>query len=594
MRLIGISICFLVLSFNSFCQNDLEYISGSTDISISSEVKMRLHSRNDHPGLLGISGDVEISSSGNGAFYKDKTSGRVLYLLNFLLEDNAGLSMIIEQIHLSTEAEIRLIGNGGGYFHKYTFNDIADHKLFLAPVSGQKVTLEIIMPEEDMKDFYFSIHKIYIMRSGFEEFRSGSIGFGESLPCHRNINCPEGDNYQTYKRGICKILMPLEEGLAFCTGTLINNTGDQAIPYVLTAYHCDNGYTPYYNMYQFIFDYEGEGCENPINEPEYRLIIGAEVIAGYQDTDARLFRITGNIPSDYNLYLNGWTRDTNYIHAALIHHPFGDIKKISLDNDPPTIHPVQINWSGQPSSPPRSHLHMTFDIGAQQPGSSGAPLLNEDGYIVGQLHGGLANCGQNRRGYVGRFSLSWDSGETSEERLKDWLDPDNKGWMYVEGREFSQVSTLKVKVRDIHGRHIRGVRVTEGIPPVPAIELEDGYLFSLGNKTALQIRLSKSTGNLNGITPVDLVIQRLLVLGRIEADPEMFRAADVNNDGLLDNEDIRELSRLLLNKEHKFPGAPSWIFIPNMIHLTDIGINDEVDILGIKLGDLNFSADPAY
>ncbi len=583
--------CAGFLSSQNLTEN-LTYISGEANFDLSSVSAQRSQIADANPNLLGISATININSEENGALYRDRSTDRVHYLLHFTKHQN-GLGVIIEDAQIPDGSDIRLVGEDDGFAYNYKVSQIKNGRLFLAPAYGDVVSLQIILPMGE-EEFSFSINKIYLMEKGAEDDDSRAIGFGESFVCHENINCPEGENYQKYKRGVCKILMPLEEGLAFCSGSLINNTGDELIPYVLTGFHCDNGYTPFYDMYQFHFNYESTTCANPTQEPGYDMVMGAEPIANYGDSDMRLFRITGNIPSDYNLYLNGWTRDTNYIHSALIHHPFGDIKKISIDDDPPTIHPVQINWSGRPPSPPYSHLHMTFDLGAQQPGSSGASLFNEEGFIVGQLHGGLANCGVNRRGYVGRLSVSWDFGDEPVARLKDWLDPEGTDVMSLEGREFSTNRSVRVLVRDVHGQHIHGVRVVEGIPPTLAVEEDEAYSFEAENGASLQIRLSKSSGNFNGITVVDLVLQRLHILGKIESDEASFRAADVNNDGVLTMEDLRELRNLLLDKDHTFPGGPSWIFLPNLINIPDLSEDEEVEVLGIKLGDMNFSADPTF
>mgnify|MGYP000861796849 CR=1 FL=1 len=63
--------------------------------------------------------------------------------------------------------------------------------------------------------------------------------------------------------------------------------------------------------------------------------------------------------------------------STFIHHPAGDIKKISMDNDPATIHTQTVNWGGVfGTSPANTHWRVIPDVGIYQPGSSGCPLFD--------------------------------------------------------------------------------------------------------------------------------------------------------------------------------------------------------------------------
>jgi PKD repeat protein len=68
-------------------------------------------------------------------------------------------------------------------------------------------------------------------------------------------------------------------------------------------------------------------------------------------------------------------------------------------------------------------------------GSSGSPIFNNSGRIVGDLTGGGSYCSTpTSPDLYGKFSYSWDqNGSTAAERLKDWLDPDNTGITTLDG-----------------------------------------------------------------------------------------------------------------------------------------------------------------
>lgn len=170
--------------------------------------------------------------------------------------------------------------------------------------------------------------------------------YGNALPCHINVNCPQGNAWQQEKRGVARILMSFSNGEAWCTGSLIANSNNTFDPYFLTAHHCQLILlAPDFDMWRFDFGYEAPTCAQPTAEPARRSILGCERMAYRAETDMLLLKLNP-LPNDYSFYFNGWNRGTATTHTqgTFIHHPAGDIKKISLDLDPLIIQPLQINW----------------------------------------------------------------------------------------------------------------------------------------------------------------------------------------------------------------------------------------------------------
>ena len=68
---------------------------------------------------------------------------------------------------------------------------------------------------------------------------------------------------------------------------------------------------------------------------------------------------------------------------------------------------------------------------ASEGGSSGSPLFDPDGRIIGQLYGGSSECtGLSDNGAAdiyGRVDKSWNGAGTSSTRLSDWLDSAGTG-----------------------------------------------------------------------------------------------------------------------------------------------------------------------
>lgn len=215
-----------------------------------------------------------------------------------------------------------------------------------------------------------------------------------------------------------------DDNTRLCSGFLINNVRQDQIPYFMVAEHC---LSPDYETWLFIFNYQSPGCDN-IDGPLNQGISGASLVAKHHATDFALLQLSTTPPVGYEVYYAGWSAlNTPPSSSATIHHPRGDIKKISIDNDPA----VSSSW---PGTPPHSHWKvLDWDLGTTEVGSSGSPLFNQNHQAVGWLHGGAAACGNDDPDWYGKLSFAWYYGGTPAERLKDWLDPDNSGTLTLAG-----------------------------------------------------------------------------------------------------------------------------------------------------------------
>ena len=172
--------------------------------------------------------------------------------------------------------------------------------------------------------------------------------FGDSEDCHVNPNCsPEGDDWQDVKTSVCRISIRIGFNAYWCSGSLINNTAEDCKPYVLTADHCafdddNNVYATNNDMNQwvFYFNYEADECENPTLEPSSNTMVGCSFVANSSDngsinstSDFHLIELNNSLPFDYGLYVAGWNRNNSASTQGVgIHHPAGDIKKLSTYN----------------------------------------------------------------------------------------------------------------------------------------------------------------------------------------------------------------------------------------------------------------------
>ena len=84
--------------------------------------------------------------------------------------------------------------------------------------------------------------------------------------------------------------------------------------------------------------------------------------------------------------------------------------------------------------------------GVTEGGSSGSPIFNSTGLIIGTLTGGLSACSAGEAGtgtgpdeydIYGKFFKHWDAnGSTSDKQLKPWLDPAGSNPTTLSGRSY--------------------------------------------------------------------------------------------------------------------------------------------------------------
>ncbi len=319
----------------------------------------------------------------------------------------------------------------------YTSADIQSHgELWTPPIDGDTVVVELFWPhalagQEPRLRLTNVSHgyKSYAFESVDEDPESRIAG--GSGACNIDIACPEGDAFEDERRGVVRLLI---DGSSLCSGSLIKSNEAVCQPYVLTADHCytDSGGTAAGTS--FLFNYEKPACGGGA-AAQTDIVVGSTLVANSPDSDFRLLRIGGLPPAVFDAYFNGWSRSSvPATQTWTIHHPSGDVKKISHDTEPLTVGTLQ---------PPGSHWRVgNWEEGTTEPGSSGGPLFDQFRRIVGQLDGGLASCAFDSFDEFGRLDVAWEGGGTPATRLKDWLDPGNSGILTLDGFDASFCSVF--------------------------------------------------------------------------------------------------------------------------------------------------------
>lgn len=312
----------------------------------------------------------------------------------------------------------------GAFTHK---NNKKYGSLAIAPIPGDEIIIEYYEPED--VDFIGELIIGDIGHDYLNIFGNKDGQFGASGDCNIDINCSEGSEWQSQKRSICRMII---DNIYLCTGALVNNTAEDQEPYILSANHCIDNQASAESAI-FVFNYESPSCGGTDGSVQ-QSISGADLVATKNNNqgylDFTLLRLSSDVPLDYRPYFAGWNNNGSVPETTTcIHHPQGDVKKISHDFDA-SEQTDGDDWGYDPNSFWRIN---NWDNGTTEGGSSGSPIFDQNKHIVGTLTGGEASCSVDSCDYFQMFSISYNKYDDDSMQLKHWLNPINSNVEFIDG-----------------------------------------------------------------------------------------------------------------------------------------------------------------
>lgn len=412
------------------------------------------------PWRFGYNNLTNLNMTNSGT-WTSLPNGDKIWRLALVCENASTVNLTFDQVTIPEGNELYIYNPEKTFIlGKFTAYHLYEGNLGTELVPGNTAIIEYYVPSKNnIGKAFLNVSKVTHGYRTANEFQQKV--FEESGNCNMNVNCPDG-NLWTNQRN--SVVMFVANGDGFCTGALINNTQNDGKPYILTANHCYNSNVA---NWVFRFNWQAASCANPSTEPTFSSLSGAVLRARRTPSDMCLIEITGGlvnntVPASYNPYFSGWDNSGAIPNSAVgIHHPSGDIKKISFDDSPLVVS------QGMSSSEANSTWSVTWDRNTTtEGGSSGSPLFDQNRRIVGQLWGGGASC-QNTSAvdYYGRFHNSWNpSGSNSTNHLKTWLDPTDLGAEIIDGYDPSaQAITLDAAMSNPQG--VSGVVCSASVTP---------------------------------------------------------------------------------------------------------------------------------
>lgn len=477
---------------------------------------------NDAKGMryrIGV-GTQTLITPNNAGLWSTAANGDRVWQLKISYPGAEALSFMFSKFILDGRSTMDVLSLTGEKLHKtYGSSAVLDHgQQNMSLCYAEEVVLQLIEPvgaqpsEVILDEIFF----------GYRGTGSPNVAkINESDDCEVNVNCSEGTNWQDEKRSVARILVSDSGFQGWCTGAVVNNLNQDCKPYFLTALHCGvTASTSNFNQWRFYFGYEAVGCTSPSTAGtlDDHFITGCLKLATSNDnggdsgSDFLLVQL-GSVAneattistlksSNFNAYWAGW--DANNVTSSSgvsIHHPAGDIKKISTYSS----NLISNQWG----SASGSHWVVTWvsstnGHGVTEGGSSGSPIFNFNGgnsRIIGTLTGGSSYCnstvpgGQDDPDLYGKMSFHWTSnGTPTNERLKTYLDPNNTGTLVLNGS--SNPCSASAGIEEFENSELT-------IYPNPTSSVITIDLSKLENVTELAVydltgKLMYSASNING------------------------------------------------------------------------------------------------
>jgi hypothetical protein len=419
--------------FYGFKINSPEYILPQGDIQKANE-RFLTALKDSTRNISVIGSTIPLKFNAENYWVKEKTNNGLIKKISLKVPNAKAISINFDRLILKNGSELILYNSDQDFLMgPITEKDLNSTNFLTDFIPGDMVNLEIFDPTgNDLNEISFGeIGFAFIgeMKNPFNNTPEVKIA-----ACEINVSCPAGDPFLLERDAIGCINVNYNGFLYRYSGCLIGNTSNDFKAYILTAMHCididgNNSIsiaekTALTNNLTCRFFYESASCGTNTSG-SYVYYNTATFRAAYRYTDMALIQLNNN-PQDCRLSYLGWNR-TSAMPSTLtcLHHPENSVMKIAIAPAGSTANTV-------PRNPgtlyfPTGYCHVIhFGVGTIELGSSGAPFLNQNSQVVGQVGAGNV-CDPYLENFGGRFYYSWDAGGAVDQRLKEWLDPTNTG-----------------------------------------------------------------------------------------------------------------------------------------------------------------------
>ncbi len=365
--------------------------------------------------------EVELGPE-NAGVWEDLGDGDRVWRLRLLSEGAYSIALVFSRFQLPEGAELFVYDDAretvrGAYTE---LENRLDGEFAIQPTPGQALTLEYFEPRRARGR---SGLVLALVVHDYVDILGQKGGGGGAGACEVDVACPEGAAWPDQIAAVAQVLV-LPTGLC-CSGSLVNNTANDGTALFISAAHCGS-----LTNAVFTFNYQRPMCGSG-TAPTTDKVVGSVELVSDATLDFRLVRLVQPIPASFGVFQPGWDRtDSPPTNTATIHHPGGDVKKISLDNNAPSKQ--QSFWQIK-----------QWDVGVTEGGSSGSPLYSPQGHFIGQLSAGASSClFPDGDDFYGRLDRQWSL-------VEPFLDPALTRQMTLDGLDPSTVTPAPLDVTGV-------------------------------------------------------------------------------------------------------------------------------------------------
>lgn len=469
----------------------------------------------DAPYRFGKGFDVSYTLS--DGLWQDVDGGR-LWALTFESEGALSLNYIFENIFLPDGANLFIVNHDNTVVYGPVTSEVCvpRESTFLTDViPGASSTIYLFEPLTKINESTLTIRRVVHGYRGFD-FKQVERSLGDASSCNINVACYPA--YEKESKGIALVM--LSNGEELCSGSLLMSTNLSFDPYFLTAFHCidtnknkelSDSEKQAAKNWMFKFCFKKTTCNGNTLATSYTYN-KADFCSAWKNTDFALMKLKSSVSNNTNLTWFGWDKSSSTPTSGVgIHHPQGDVMKISFDYD---TFSTYSNFGGTDN-----FWLLNYDDGIVEHGSSGSPILNESKRVVGQLYGNsfythnLPYCDQPRAEY-GRFNLSWIGDSTNDTRLSNWLDPIGTGQTTTDSSHPIYISGSNLVCRNSSGSY-------------SVSNLPSGYTVTWSSSNPLSVSLQTS-GNNCFLTHNYIISHKVTLTATLYRGSQMIRTVTKN------------------------------------------------------------------
>ncbi|HEY3567277.1 MAG TPA: DUF6531 domain-containing protein [Thermoanaerobaculia bacterium] len=286
------------------------------------------------------------------------------------------LRLHLTGVDLPPGARLYAYNLAGQAFGPYTGRGpLGDGVLHTNTVLGEKLLLQLYVPA-DAPTPRLTVAEVGVMGSRFAAPRA-SRDLSSPADCLVDAASQSSDVATTAKEAVASILFESGDSFYLCTGALVADTDTTSvIPYLLTAHQCI-GRADEAASLETYFDDQRQTRNGDT--------LGATIKASGAASDSTLLELaSAPVTADGVTTYLGWTSapvaDDDNLALYRVSHPHGGPQAYSegvVDTGKPTCGTLARG----------NFIYSRDTLGAIESGSSGSPVLNGSGQIVGQLYG---------------------------------------------------------------------------------------------------------------------------------------------------------------------------------------------------------------